>query len=119
MAFDPGLAQRIRDTLADHPGLSERRMFGGLAFMLGGHMAVGVVGDVLMARVGPQHSAQALQQPHVRPMDFTGRPLKGYVYVDPAGIAEDAALAAWVNACAGFVATLPPKAGYGALAHRP
>ena len=110
MAFDPGLAQRIREALARRQDVSERRMFGGIAFMVGGHMAVGVVGDVLMARVGPQRYAGALQQPHVRPMDFTGKPLTGYVYVDPPGIAEDDALAAWVSTCTDFVSALPPKA---------
>lgn len=109
MAFDPGLAQRIREALGERSDLSERRMFGGIAFMVGGHMAVGVVGDTLMARVGPQRYADALQQPHVRPMDFTGRPLTGYIYVDPPGIEEDDALSAWVRTCAAFVATLPPK----------
>ena len=110
MAFDPGLAQRIREALGERSDLSERRMFGGIAFMVGGHMAAGVVGDVLMARVGPQRYADALRQPHVRPMDFTGKPLTGYVYVDPPGIAEDDALAAWVSACTAFVSALPPKA---------
>lgn len=109
MAFDPGLAQRIREALGERTDLSERRMFGGIAFMVADHMAVGIVGDVLMVRVGPQRYAQALQQPFVRPMDFTGKPLTGYVYVDPPGIAEDAALAAWVGAGVGFAATLPPK----------
>ena len=118
MAFDPGLAQRIREALGPRPDVGERHMFGGIAFMVGGHMAVGVVGDVLMARVGPQRYAGALQQPHVRPMDFTGKPLTGYVYVDPPGIAEDDALAAWVGTCAAFVATLPTKAPAASKAPR-
>jgi len=109
MAFDEGLAERIRDTLADVRGVSERRMFGGLAFMLHGNMFVGVVGSTLMARVGPIQHPSALGRPHVREMDFTGRPMKGYVYVDEAGTAEDADLAAWVGACRGYVATLPSK----------
>ncbi|MCP5284796.1 MAG: TfoX/Sxy family protein [Burkholderiaceae bacterium] len=119
MAFDPGLAQRIREALGERTDLSERRMFGGIAFMVADHMAVGIVGDVLMVRVGPQRYAQALQQPFVRPMDFTGKPLTGYVYVDPPGIAEDAALAAWVAAGAGFAATLPPKTKAAARRPRP
>jgi hypothetical protein len=110
MAYDEGLAERIRETLADVHGVSERRMFGGIAFMLQGHMFVGLVGSTLMARVGPDQYAQALRRPHVREMDFTGRPLKGYVYVDEAGTAEDEDLAKWVGACRGFVATLPHKA---------
>ena len=111
MSFDPGLAQRIRDALVGRYGVSERKMFGGLAFMLHGHMFVGVLGATLMARVGPERYQDALAQPHVREMDFTGRPMKGYVFVDPAGLAEDRNLEAWVTWCAGFAATLPPKAG--------
>ena len=109
MAFDPGLAERIREQLAGRRGVSERRMFGGLAFLLDGRMVVGISDGTLMARVGPDRHADALALPHVRPMDFTGRPMKGYVYVDPAGIAEDAELAAWLTACLGFVERLPAK----------
>lgn len=109
MAYDPGLAQRIRETLGSRPGLSERRMFGGLAFLLDGKMFVGVSGSVLMARVGPERYQDALAVPHTRVMDFTGRPMKGYVYIDPPGLAEDRDLGAWVNWCAGFVASLPAK----------
>ena len=109
MAYDEGLAERIRDALRGRAEVSERKMFGGIAFMLGGHMAVGIVGDTLMARVGPLRYADALALPHVRPMDFTGKPMKGYVYVDAAGIEEDAALENWITACSAFVATLPPK----------
>lgn len=109
MAYDPGLAQRIREALGERGDVEERRMFGGIAFMVGGHMAVGLSGDVLMARVGTERHADALALPHVRPMDFTGRPLAGYVYVDPPGIADDAALAAWVGWCAAHAAALPPK----------
>lgn len=110
MAFDEGLAERIRDALRDTRHVSERRMFGGLAFMVDGHMAVGILGDALMARVGPPHHAQALAQPHTRPMDFTGRPMKGYVFVDPPGLARDADLARWIERCVAFVGTLPRKA---------
>ena len=109
MAFDPGLAQRIRERLASRVGVTERRMFGGLAFLLDGHMAVGILGATLMARVGPAGHAAALKRPHARAMDFTGRPMKGYVYVDPAGIAEDADLAQWLDRCTAFVDTLPGK----------
>jgi hypothetical protein len=109
MAYDPGLAQRIREALGQRPGLEERRMFGGLAFLLDGKMFVGVNGSTLMARVGPERYEDALALPHVREMDFTGRPLRGYVYIAPAGLAEDRDLEAWVNGCAGFVASLPAK----------
>jgi hypothetical protein len=109
MAYDPGLAERIRELLRDRHDVVEKKMFGGIAFMLQGHMAVGIAGDALMARVGPDRHADALRSPHVRPMDFTGRPMKGYVFVDPAGLADDAELQRWIDACAAFVANLPPR----------
>lgn len=109
MAFDRGLAERIRDLLLPRQGITEKQMFGGLAFMLNQYMFVGILDDSLMARVGAETYAAALQQPHVREMDFTGKPLKGYVYVAAAGIESDAALDQWVNRCARFVESLPPK----------
>lgn len=109
MAFDPGLSQRVREVLGERPGQTERKMFGGLAFLLDGKMFVGIVGGALMARVGPERHQDALAQPNVREMDFTGRPMKGYVYIDPPGLAEDRDLAAWVLWCASYVATLPEK----------
>ena len=115
MAYDEGLAERIRELVADVPGVSERKMFGGLAFMLHGNMFVGVVASRLMARVGLEQYEKALRRPHVRVMNFTGRPMKGYVYVEERGTSEDADLAGWVQACRTYVATLPPKsAGPGA-----
>ena len=110
MSFDPGLAERVREVLGARPGISERRMFGGLAFMLQGHMFVGLMESTLMARVGPERHADALAQPHTREMDFTGKPMKGYIYVDPQGLGDDKNLQAWVEWCAGFAATLPLKA---------
>lgn len=109
MAYDEGLAERLRSLLRAVPGITEQRMFGGLALLADGHMFVGLLGETLMARVGPARYAAALQQPGARVMDFTGRPMKGYVFVDPAGIEDDAALAQWVTQCRAFVATLPPK----------
>lgn len=109
MAYDEGLAERIREALADQPGITERKMFGGLAFMSRGHMFVGIVGESLMARVGPEVYADALSRPHARVMDFTKKPMKGYVYVDPPGIEDDRALAEWVDWSHAFVATLPAK----------
>lgn len=84
-------------------------MFGGIAFLADGHMFVGVIGDALMARVGPENYVAALKRTHVREMDFTGKPMKGYVYVDAAGIAGDEELEEWVLQCRAFVKTLPPK----------
>jgi TfoX/Sxy family transcriptional regulator of competence genes len=109
MAFDPGLAERVRAVLAGRPGISERRMFGGLAFLVDGKMFIGIRNASLMARVGPQRHEDALGLPHVRPMDFTGRPMKGYVYVDPPALAEERDLKAWVLWCVEHVAALPAK----------
>jgi TfoX/Sxy family transcriptional regulator of competence genes len=109
MAYDSGLAQRIREALAERQGITERKMFGGLAFLVDGKMFVGVQGSVLMARVGPERHQDALAVAHVRAMDFTGRPMKGYVYVDPPGLADDHDLNAWVRWCADHVASLPAK----------
>jgi TfoX/Sxy family transcriptional regulator of competence genes len=109
MAFDEGLAQRVREALGSLSRVTERRMFGGLAFMLEGKMFVGISGSKLMARVGAERYQDALAHPHVRVMDFTGKPMKGYVYIDPQGLAEDSALLAWVAWCASYVAGLPAK----------
>jgi TfoX/Sxy family transcriptional regulator of competence genes len=109
MAFDEGLAERIRDLLRSDQHITEKKMFGGLAFLLNGHMFVGIVGDTLMARVGPISYPEILRQQHIREMDFTGKPMKGYIYVEPAGFDSDSALEHWVGLCAEFVATLPPK----------
>jgi TfoX/Sxy family transcriptional regulator of competence genes len=109
MAFDEALADRARDVLAPRADLSERRMFGGIAFMVGGNMAVGVVGDDLMVRLDPADAERALAEPHARPMDFTGKPMKGMVFVDAAGTASDEELASWVDAGADFASSLPPK----------
>lgn len=84
-------------------------MFGGLAFMSRGHMLVGIAGDVLMARVGPDDYEQALLRPFAREMDFTGKPMKGYVYIDHPGFKEDSELREWVERCHNFVHALPPK----------
>lgn len=110
MAYDEALAARIRAVCSGDTAVTEKKMFGGVAFLRGGLMFVGVRNDTLMARVGPARHAEALAREHAREMDFTGRPMKGYVYVDAAGIRDDEALAGWVHDCKAFVATLPPKA---------
>lgn len=109
MAYDEGLAQRIREILQPRAGISERKMFGGLAFMADDHMFVGILGDTLMVRVGPGEYAKALTMPHVREMDFTGRPMKGYVFVAPEGFESDQALQHWVQLGLAFASSLPPK----------
>ncbi len=109
MAYDEELAERIRSALAGREDVVERKMFGGLAFMLGGHMCCGVVEDELVVRLGPERAEAALGRPHTRPMDFTGRPLKGFVFVTAQGVRTDAALRRWVEQATDFAASLPRK----------
>ncbi len=109
MAYDEGLAERLRELLSRRPAVTEKEMFGGLCFMTHGHMFLGIVRGTLMARVGPERHAEALRQPHAREMDFTGKPMKGYVFVEAGGFDTEADLAAWVERTLEFVATLPPK----------
>ncbi len=109
MAYDETLAGRIGAALAGYPDVIEQKMFGGIAFMIRGNLACGVVGDELMVRVGAEAHDAALAQPHARPMDFTGRPMKGLVYVGADGIADDTDLARWVRQGASYAASLPPK----------
>ena len=108
MAYDETLADRVRDIPEGDPGVSERKMFGGLAFMVDGHMACGIAGDDLMLRLGAEGAESALREPHVRPMDFTGRPMTGMVFVEKAGL-NGASLRRWVKAATTFARTLPPK----------
>ena len=109
MAYNEGVAERIRDIFIDRHDVIEKKMFGGIAFMLKGHMCCGVINDTLMARVGPAQYAAALKKRHAREMDFTGKPMKGFVYVDPAGFETDQQLQEWVLLCENFVLTLPDK----------
>ena len=109
MSYDENLAGRIRPILSRRRGVTEKKMFGGLAFLLDGRMCCGVIDKDLVVRVGPDRYGAARRQPHTRPMDFTGRPLTGYVYVSPAGCRRDESLAKWTSWGADFVATLPAK----------
>lgn len=109
MAFDQGLAQRVREHWDLDVAYDEKRMFGGLVFMVREHMAVGILGNSLMARVGPAYYDTALTQPHVQPMDFTGRPLRGLVVVQPEGLESEPQLAMWLERALSFVASLPDK----------
>jgi TfoX/Sxy family transcriptional regulator of competence genes len=97
MAYDEALAERIRNHLSGRSDVSERKMFGGIAFMVAGRMAVGVIREDLMVKVGPEGNDDALAQPHARPMDFTGRPMHGMVYVAPPGTASDDDLGRWID----------------------
>jgi len=109
VAYDEKLAERVRRALTPREGLSEKRMFGGIAFMLRGNMACGIVKDELMVRVGPERYDDALARPHARPMDFTGRPMRGMVYVEPEGCRTDEGLKWWVEQGLNFAASLPAK----------
>lgn len=109
MAYSEPLADRIRDSINGQCGWTEKKMFGGLCFLLNEHMTCGIVGDTLMLRMGEERASIALQKPHTRAMDFTGRPLKGMIYVDPEGISTPARLKRWISQASEFVATLPPK----------
>ncbi len=109
MAFDEQLAIRIRELFGPDPTVIERKMFGGLAFMHRGHMCCGIVGDELMVRVGPGAYESALGRPHARPMDFTGRPMKGMVMVEASGFDTNVALRGWVESGRAFTSSLPEK----------
>jgi TfoX/Sxy family transcriptional regulator of competence genes len=95
--------------VTDGPGLSERKMFGGLCFLHEGNMCFGIVGSELMVRVGPDAYESSLSRPHAREMDFTGRSMRGMVYVAEAGIQEDEDLGGWLERGLEFASLLPPK----------
>jgi len=110
MAFDEGLAQRVRELLEDHPYASEKKMFGGLGFMISGNMCVGVMGDGMVVRVGPPNYAHALSLPYAQEFDFTGKPMNGWVMIAAEGLAEDKDLASWLARGEQFASALMPKA---------
>jgi len=118
VGYNNNLAERLRATLAGYSGLEERRMFGGLAFLLRGNMCCGVVGEDVVVRVGPEEYRAALSEPHTRKMDFTGTPLKGFVYVSPKGVASDQNLRYWVGRAVRFAASLPTKGATQSTARR-
>jgi hypothetical protein len=107
--YDESLAERIRAALAAYGPHSKKKMFGGLAFLVRGNMVCGVVKGEMMARVGPDAYAAALGSPGARPMDFTGRPMTGIVFVGPDGTGTDAGLVAWVARAYAYAGLLPPK----------
>jgi TfoX/Sxy family transcriptional regulator of competence genes len=109
MGFDENLASRVRALLVDRTDITERRMFGGLAFMVGGHMSCGVIGDDLVLRLGADVADAALDEPHTRPMDFTGRPMSGFIYLAPEGATAEGDLRRWIDRSLAFAAELPPK----------
>ena len=109
MAYDEGLAQRIRELLPVEESLVEKKMFGGVGFMLHGNMACGVNKEDLIVRVGPDGYDEALARANARPFDFTGRPMKGWITVGPEGYESDEDLQVWVKQGIEFALSLPPK----------
>ena len=109
MAYDAGLVERVRGVLSGQSALTERKMFGGVAFMVRGNMACGVLEDGVIVRVGPERYEEAVMEPHTRPLDITGRPMTGWVVVEPQGHSSDEDLQAWVQEGLDFALTLPPK----------
>lgn len=110
MSYDLEAAERVRRLLSDRSDVVEKKMVGGVSFLVNGNMCCGVTGAALMVRVGAEGRDQALREPHVRPMVFAGRSLSGFVCIDPAGYAADDALASWVQRGLDFVRGLPVKA---------
>ena len=109
MAYDEGLADRVRLILKRHAGFSECHMFGGVAIMVDGHMCCGVTRTDLVLRMQPDGVVEALRRPHTRPMDFTGKPMKSMIFVDAHGTDRDEALREWLETALAFVQSLPPK----------
>ncbi|MDA1096756.1 MAG: TfoX/Sxy family protein [Chloroflexi bacterium] len=110
MAYDEGLAVRVRATLQGRKDVVEKRMFGGLTFMVRGNMCCGIVDDDLMLRIDAEELAKTIGMPGVRPMDFTGRPMKNYIYVGSEGYQKEEALRAWIRRAEAFNQSLPDKA---------
>jgi TfoX/Sxy family transcriptional regulator of competence genes len=109
MAYDENLAARVRKLLPSGAGVSEKKMFGGLCFLLHGNMCCGILKDDLVLRVEPKRAEALLKKPHTRPMDFTGRVLKGFVYVEPGGFSTQTDLNRWVSIALAFARSLPKK----------
>jgi uncharacterized protein YdhG (YjbR/CyaY superfamily)/TfoX/Sxy family transcriptional regulator of competence genes len=109
MAFSEALAERIRQALARHKYVEEKKMFGGVGFLLHGNILVGVWKDSLIVRLGPDQAEEALLEPHVKEFDITGRPMKGWMLVEPEGVEDDEQLSAWIQRATKFVGRLPGK----------
>lgn len=109
MAYDPSIADEIRVRIGSHPGLTEREMFGGIAFMIHGNMAIGVSGDELMVRVGKEAHDEAVALPGARIFDMSGRPMRGWVAVAPEGFPDEDALTSWIDRGVRYAESLPKK----------
>lgn len=109
MAYNPILAKRIREALTKIPALQEKKMFGGVGFLIHGNMAYGVHGEDLIVRVGSDHYQAALSHPHTKPFNMTGKPMSGWIMVDPEGCETDSDLVSWLRQGVEFAQLLPPK----------
>jgi TfoX/Sxy family transcriptional regulator of competence genes len=109
LSYDPAAAERVRQLLSGRSDVAEKKMVGGLSFLVNGNMCCGVTGTALMVRVGAEGREQALREPHVRPMLLAGRALSGFICIEPEGYASDDALAGWVQRGLAFVSGLPAK----------
>jgi TfoX N-terminal domain len=109
MAFDEALAERLRQGLARRKNVEEKKMFGGVGFLINGNLLVGVWKNSLCVRLGPEQAEKALHEPHVKQFDITGRPMKGWVLVEPEGLGEDGKLSGWIQRAVRFVGKLPAK----------
>jgi TfoX/Sxy family transcriptional regulator of competence genes len=109
MAYDRALAERVKKVVSEIEGISAKEMFGGIGFMLNGNTACGVIGDDLIVRVGAEAHADALSRPFVRPFDYSGRSMKGWVYVAPEGCRDESDLRAWVQMGVDYAGSLPSK----------
>jgi hypothetical protein len=110
MAYDEHLATRVRDRLIGEALYSERKMFGGLCFMIGGHMACGILGERLMVRVDNAKYEALLALPHAAEMDFNGKPMRGFLFIHPDGLIKEADFQSWVDRGTAYARRLPPKA---------
>jgi TfoX/Sxy family transcriptional regulator of competence genes len=109
MVYDPRLAQRVTTLMARQAGFDEKKMFGGICYLVNGNMACGVLKADLIVRVGAENQTECLQRPHTRPFDITGRPMKGWVMVSADGCRSDADLAAWIERGVAMARSLPAK----------
>jgi len=109
MPYSESLAERVRQILVDRRGITEKKMFGGVGFLLRGNMCVGIWKTSLIARLGPEQAGDALKQPYIREFDITGRPMKGWVMIEADGVEMDQQLDGWIEQATTFVETLPAK----------
>lgn len=109
MAYSESLAQRIRDALGQRHSITEKKMFGGVGFLYHGNLLIGIWKHSLIARLGPEQATLARQEPHIGEFDITGRPMKGWVLIEPEGVETDEQLRGWIEKSVAFVSTFPPK----------